>query len=315
MEIKSLNILDELENSEIDILLTMYYTKDRLLNENSIASQNLLTKNLISTEIEKNQTKMTLTDLGLSLCGEILKKNISKKEEEFYELVENLPERAISFLVNRIVYHSPLTTEMGHIEPVNESYSLDNNLWFERVLLKNDNFINLMKEFYLKLENLGFIKNLNGKRYSSPEVETFLKNKYKNVIDLSWAEEDSLKYFYFFYIYAQDQKNLINFSGEKEDYKSMFYGENSSPPDYWFSSNRSDPQELLSNLALSQKRVISFLDEMKGQNIVNERYYPLSSFSFFDDEDRIYVIQDIKKYMSFINTEFLDPVANSLLNL
>ena len=54
---------------------------------------------------------------------------------------------------------------------------------------------------------------------------------------------------------------------------------------------------------------------MKGQNIVNERFYPLSSFSFFDDEDRIYVIQDIKKYMSFINTKFLDPVANSLLNL
>ena len=313
MEINNLKIINTLDSSEIDVLLNLYYTKDSLIDSKDSFSKNLLEKNLISTEIEKNKTKMQLTDTGLNLCGAILKKNISEKEERYNQEMDNFLNRSLSFLVNRIIYHNSKQKEFSQIKGVNE-YSLSEDHWYERVLLKKEKIVGLMNDFYEKLEKLGFVKKINDKIYSSSELEDFLKEKYKNIMDLTWAEEDSLKYFYFFYIYAQDQKNLINFTGVGEEYRSMFFGKNTSPPDYWFSSNRSDPRELISNLALSQKRVIGFLEDMKIKNIVNERYYPLSSFSFFSEEDRIYVIQDIKSYMNFISEKFLDPVVKSLLN-
>ena len=137
--------------------------------------------------------------------------------------------------------------------------------------------------------------------------------EYKDIMGLSWAEEDSLKYHFFFYVYAQDQRNLINFSGEGEEYRSMFFGEDSTPPDYWFSSNRSDPRMLLSSLGVSESRILGFLEEMETKEIVSERYYPLSSFSFFSEDDKIFVITDIKDYMRYITDKFLTPVVNSLL--
>ena len=115
------------------------------------------------------------------------------------------------------------------------------------------------------------------------------------------------------YIYAQDQKNLINFTGEGEEYRSQFFEEDTNPPDYWFSSNRLDPRKLLTSLGLSEKRIIGFLQEMQNQDIVNKRYYPLSTFSFFSEEDKIFVIQDIKNYMAFVTSKFLSPVIDSLL--
>jgi hypothetical protein len=106
---------------------------------------------------------------------------------------------------------------------------------------------------------------------------------------------------------------LINFSGDGEEYRSMFFEEGGALPDYWFSSNRSEPRMLLTSLGVSESRIMGFLGEMQSKEIVSERYYPLSSFSFFSDNDKIFVISDIKSYMRFLNDKFLTPIVDSLL--
>jgi hypothetical protein len=206
-----------------------------------------------------------------------------------------------------------VTKEGGFVDPVTKTYTLDESLWYERVLLKDKRIRDTLEKFYNVLEELGFIKTVEGEQWCSPEVENFLRDEYKDIMSLTWDEEDSLKYYFFFYVYAQDQKNLINFSGDGEGYRSMFFGEDSSPPNYRFSSNRSDPRTLLSSLGVSESRIMSFLAEMETKEIVSERYYPLSSFSFFSEEDKIFVISDIKSYMGYITDKFLAPVVNSLL--
>ena len=52
---------------------------------------------------------------------------------------------------------------------------------------------------------------------------------------------------------------------------------------------------------------------MQQNDIVNERYYPLSTPSAFSNDDKIFVITDIKSYMGFITMKFLSPVVNALL--
>ena len=166
---------------------------------------------------------------------------------------------------------------------------------------------------YMVLESLGFIQRVEGQRWCSPEVESFLQGAYKKVDELSWAEEDSLKYYFFFYVYAQDQRNLINFSGDGESFWSVFFGDESAPSDFWYSATRTYPRSLLSQMGLSEQRILGFLRAMEQQGIVQERFYSMSSFSFFGDDDTIYVIKDIKQYMTFLTRLFLTPVIDSLL--
>ena len=123
-----------------------------------------------------------------------------------------------------------------------------------------------------------------------------------------------MKYYYFFYVYAQDQRNIIDFTGEGEEYKSMFFGEDATPLDYWYSSNRDDPRSFLNSLGLSEVRIMGVLREMKIEKIVSERHFPLSSFSFFSDEDKIFIISDINRFMSYIKNKFLTPVVDSLVS-
>jgi len=59
---------------------------------------------------------------------------------------------------------------------------------------------------------------------------------------------------------------------------------------------------------------MEFLAEMQDNGFVTESYYPLSSFSFFSDEDKIFVIKDIKEYMEFSKEKFLEHVVDSLLS-
>ena len=202
--------------------------------------------------------------------------------------------------------------ETGVIDEFIEPYSFDKSMWYERVLLQDRRIANILESFYSVLEDFDLIQNNNGQRFCSPAVENFLKEEYTNVMDLSWTEEDSLKYYYFFYVYASDQINLINFSGA-EEYRSQFFSDD-TPPDYWFSEAQSNPRRLLSSLDIGEKHVLDFLKEMNNRGIVNERFYPMNRESFFSDEDIIFVIQDIKAYMDFINGKFLNPVVNSLIS-
>jgi len=310
-------LVHDLDSKEISVLLKLYYYQDGVakgfdeLEEDILNS--LTDKNLITANIESDENIVGLTDYGLSVCGSVMFNRINKNSKLFKQKIQVLPERAVACFINRIMLKDTLGKENSFTDSITEPFELNESFWYESVLLNDERIGNTLEKFYEILEGLGFIESINGQRWCSPEVENFLKKEYKEIMDLTWAEEDSLKYYFFFYVYAQDQKNLVNFSGDKEEYRSMFYGEKSNPSDFWFLSNRSDPKILLDSLGVSENRIIGFLEEMQGKEIVNERYYPMSSFSFFNDDEKIYVIKDIKSYMEFIKIQFLLPVVNSLI--
>jgi len=212
------------------------------------------------------------------------------------------------------MWRDTTSKESGLADQIIKSYDLDESVWYERVLLNDERIVNVLDVFYNILENVGFVKKIEGQGWCSPEVENFLKEEYKNLMDLTWLEEDSLKYYFFYYVYARGQKNLINFAGEGTEYRSMFFNEDSNATNYWYKINNTDPRTLLSSLGLSENRIISFLNEMEKKEIVSERYYPLSSFTFLNEEDKIFVIKDIKKYMDFIDKKFLKHVVDSILD-
>ncbi len=319
MEISLAGLSYSLSSKAVDALLRLYYNKEGIAKDYGKSSfdkktlGDLVDKNLVLMDVATDESVISLTDQGLSICGAVMFNRINDKKTLFKQEIQELPERAIACLVNRVMWRDIVGKETGAVDEVIKPYELDESMWYEQVLLKDPRMENLLERFYDTLENLGFIRNIDEQRWCSPEVENFLREEYRDIMGLSWTEEDSLKYYYFFYVYAHDQKNLIDFTGDGEKYRSMFFGEGSAPPDYWFSSNRSDPHELLSSLGVSEQRVMGFLDSMREKEIVGERYYPLSSFSFFSDNDKIFVIRDIKAYIDFISKSFLVPVVDSLL--
>jgi len=313
MEENVSKLIESLDKIEIETLLDIYYNREGFEKTGSDVLA-LISKNLVSTRVTQGKNLVSLTDEGLSVCGSVMFQRINERKEIFKEKISDLPKRGVSCIINRIMFRNPMAKESGLLNPIDDSYSLDETLWFERVLLKDKRVMVLLDTLYGVLEDVGLAKNIAGERWCTPEVEGFLKSEFANTIDLSWMQEDSLKYYYFFYVYAQDQKNLINFKGSGEEYKSMFLGESAAPVDYWFSSNRGDPKNFIANLGLSEPRVIEFLNEMQEKGFVAERYYPLSSLSFFSDEDTIFMIQDIKAYMEFCQNKFLVPVVDLLLS-
>jgi hypothetical protein len=318
MERGQSKLIEGLNSIEIDALINLYYNQEgsnqgfnSSIDEETLTT--LIDKNLISTKLGEDENLISLTESGLTLCGRVMKYRIDAKEELFKEKIKSIPERAIATIVNRVIWKDEARKESGIVDPITKPYALDETLWYERVLLKDTKIQKTLDNFYNILVEVDFLKNIQGQKWCSIEVEEYLKNKYRSTMDLTWQEEESLKYYYFFHVYAQDQKSLINFSGEGEEYRSMFLGDNTSPSEYWYSSNRSNPRTFLSNLDLTEKRVITFLEEMQSIDIVNERSYPLSSFSFFNEEEKIFVVRDIKKYMGFIANKFLSPVVESIL--
>jgi hypothetical protein len=320
MEMDQSKLIEGLSSIEIDALINLYYNQEGKnqgisisdLSEEALTS--LVDKNLISTKLGEDESLISLTESGLNLCGTVMQYQIESKEELFKEKIQSIPERTVATLVNRVMWKEEAQKESGMIDPITKPYALDETLWYERVLLKDNRIQGALEDFYTILEDINLVKNIEGQRWCSPEVEVYLKNEYKDMMDLTWQEEDSLKYYYFFYVYAQDQRNLINFTEEGQEFKSMFYGDSENPPDYWFSSNRADPRSLLTSLGIGEPRIIEFLEEMNRTGVVNERYYPLSALSFFEDEDRLFIIRDIKKYMDFIANNFLIPVVSALLS-
>ena len=315
MDENTTRLVRSLDVKEINTLLKLYYSKGGLIKNFDSFEEDILhdlvEKNLIDASVGTGENVVSLTDYGLSVCGSVMNDIITINKEHFRSEVKELPQKAVSCLVNRIIWNNNLEKETGIIDPVTQTYDLDESLWYEKVLLNDKRINDVLERFYSVLEEIGFINNIDGERLCSPEVENFLKEEYKDIMNLTWAEEDSLKYYYFFYVYAQDQKNLINFSGTGEDYRSMFFREDPNTSDFWIPSTRSNPSNLLSSLGLSEKRLTGFLWEMQAKEIVNERYYQPSS-SFFSD-DKIFVINDIESFMSYVTNKFLTPVVDSLL--
>ena len=320
MEIDISRLIHNLDSGEIDALLSLYYNRDGIIKNfkgtefKKGTLQSLIDKNLINASLDEDENVLSLTEEGFNVCGSVMFDRINDNKELFKKEIKEIPERTVASLVNRVMWKDVVGKETGLVDQVMKPYALDESFWYERVLLKDERIGNALEKFYNSLEKFDFIKTVNGERWCSPEVESYLRDEYKDIMDLTWTEEDSLKYYFFFYVYAQDQKNLINFSGDGEEFRSMFYGEDSAPPDYWFSSNRSDPRNLLSSLGLSESRIMGFLGEMESNQIVGERYYPLSSFSFFSEEDKIFVVNNIRSYMNYITKKFLKPVVDGLLS-
>lgn len=310
-------ISQNLEADEITILLQLYYTKDydsdgliKSDTEKEIL-QRLMEKNLVTTHFGTGKNKVIITDEGLTLCETVIDTRIREQTPAFKQAMHAYPTRAIACLINRVLWRQKTGTTREFLNSYTEPFMLHEDLWYERVLLKDKRITDLLDRLYSVLESLRLIQTIENRPWCSPQVEKFLKNEYKNVHDLSWNEEDSLKYYYFFYIYAHDQKNLIDFTGDAEQYRSLFL-EGAYTSDYWYSSNRFNSRNLLSILDISEKRTLNFLQAMQEKNIISERYYPLGTFSFFSD-DKIFIIKDIKKYMDVITTQFLTPTVDSLL--
>ena len=316
MDENTTRLVRSLDVKEINTLLKLYYSKDGFIKNFEGFEEDILhdlaEKNLIDASVSTGENVVSLTDHGLDVCGSVMNDIITINKEHFKSEVKELPQKAVSCLVNRIIWRDAAEKETGMIDPVAQTYALDESLWYEKVLLNDARINGVLEKFYNVLQGIGFISSIDGEKLCSPEVERFLKEEYKDTMSLTWAEEDSLKYCYFFYVYAQDQKNLINFSGVGEEYRSMFFGEDPNPSNFWISPNRSDPSKLLSSLGLSEKRLTGFLSEMQKKEIVNERYYEPSS-SFFSD-DKIFVINDIESFMSYVTNKFLSPVVDSLLS-
>ena len=319
MDINISKLVNSLNSSEIIVLLNLYHNKDGITNKINLSNfkketiKGLIDKKLIDANISSDNENLSLTSDGLSVCGSVMFQNIQKNSQIFKEKIKTLPERAVATIVKRIMWRDTTSKESGFADQIIKSYDLDESVWYERVLLNDERIVNVLDGFYNILENVGFVKKIEGQGWCSPEVENFLKEEYKNLMDLTWLEEDSLRYYFFYYVYAQGQKNLINFAGEGTEYRSMFFNEDSNATNYWYKINKTDPRTLLSSLGLSEKRIISFLNEMEKKEIVSERYYPLSSFTFLNEEDKIFVIKDIKKYMNFIERKFLKHVVDSIL--
>ncbi len=314
------SVINSLESSEINVLLDLYFNKEGISkkfkesNFKKETIQGLIDKHLIDANLGADEDILSLTSEGLSICGSVMFERINEKKEQFFEKIKEFPERAVATLIKRIMWKDDVSKESGLSDQLLDSYSVDKSNWYEKVLLNDETIVNILEKLYNVLDSIGFIKRVDGQSWCSPEVESFLKDGYKDMMDLTWLEEDSLKYYFFFYVYAQGQKNLINFAGEGLEYRSMFFAEDSNSTDYYLKSNLADPRALLSSLGISESRIIGFLKEMEKKEIVSERYYPLSSFAFFSEEDKIFVIKDIKKYMNFIKKKFLKHVVDSLLD-
>ena len=318
MKIDVTKLIHSLNSNEITVLLKLYYYQDRVIKSSKNFEKEILDslveKNLISVNIESNRNIVDLSDYGLSVCGSIMNNRINENSTRFQQKIKKLPERAVACFINRILWKDVTGKEEGSLNPIKNPFAFEDNIWYERVLLNDKRIVDSLEQFYSNLEDLGFIENINGMRWCSPEVENYLKSEYKKIMDLSWAEEDSLKFYFFFYVYAKEQRNLINFTGNGVQYRAIFYEDDKNLKNYYFSSDNSDPETLLSTLGLSEKRLIEFFGEMQEKEIVVERYYSLSSSSFFIDEEMMFIIKDITRYMDYIKTKFLIPVVDSLLN-
>jgi len=290
-----------LDDIEVDTLLKLYSNSGGVVKGLSGFSfddrvlHDLVGKNLISVSLDSDKGVISLTDIGNTICGSVMMNRLTDKADEFRDRVSMMPGRGVGCLVNRVMWH----TTSGP--------------WFERVLLMDPRMNRLMKEFIGVVDNLGFSWDMGKDRQFSPEVKQFLHDEFRSVPGLSPVEEESLKNFFFFHVYAQDQRNLIVFDRDGQEFRSMlFEGNDSFSSGRWSPMNRLEPKTLLSELGLDQEHVVGLLFDLQNKGFVTEHRNRFTN-PFFGDEGKIFVIKDSIGYMGFIYERFLSPVVDSLL--
>jgi len=317
MKMDVTELIHKLDSKEINVLLKLYYYHEGAINnlndfEDEIINS-LTDKNLISVNIESNENILDLTDFGLNVCGTVMLDIIDKNIFQYREEIKKLPERSVSCFVNRILWKDEGLEELALENPFSDESLQNQNIWYERVLLHDERFGSTLEKFYNILENLNLIENNEGQRWCLPEVENFLKGEYKNIMNLTWTEEESLKYYQFLYTYSQEQKNLFNSEGPGE-YRSMFYKDKIKPANYIVPTISADSKTVIQYFGLNKRRIINFLEDMQREGIVSHRYYPLSSSPIFVNDYKIFVINNLRDYMDYINIHFLKPVVDSILS-
>jgi len=309
--------IHSLDSKEINVLLKLYYYHEGVINNSNDFEdeiiKSLTDKNLISINIESKENILDLTDFGLNVCGTVILDIIDKNIFEFREEIKKLPERAVSCFINRILWKDEGLEELALDNPFTDERLNNKNIWYERVLLHDERFGNTLEKFYNILENLNLIKNNDGQRWCLPEVENFLKREYKFIMNLTWTEEESLKYYQFLYTYSQEQKNLFDLEGSGE-YRSMFYRDKIKPANYIVPTISADSKTVIQYFGLNKKRIVNFLEDMHKEGIVSHRYYPLSESPIFVNDYNIFVINNLRDYMDYINIHFLKPVVDSILS-
>ena len=319
MKIDVSEIIQKLDLKEINVLLKLYYYQEGVLNssndfeDETISS--LTKKELITIDIGSNKNVLDLTDYGIDVCGTVMINRINKNSVHFKEETNKLPERAVSCFVNRILWKDTGLENISIQDPFDYDEAIKNeNLWYERVLLHDERFGNALEKFYNILEDFEFIENLDGQRWCLPEVENYLRDEYKKIMNLSWAEEDSLKYYQFLFTYSKETKNLIDFTGSNNEYLSMYYHKKRRPVNFIKPAYGSICDMIIDNFGLKKRRIINFFEEMKQEGIVSFRDYPPDHTPMFINNYRLFVINNIRDYMDYINIHFLKPVVDSLLN-
>ena len=317
MKMDVTELIHKLDSKEISALLKLYYYHEGVLNNSNNLEDEIINsltdKNLISINIESNENILDLTDYGLNVCGTVMLDIIDKNIFQFREEIKKLPERAVSCFINRILWKDEGLEELSIDNSLTDEPLKNENIWYERVLLHDERFGCNLEKFYNILENLNLIENSDGQRWCLPEVENFLKGEYKNIMNLNWTEEESLKYYQFLFTYFQEQKNLFNLASPGE-YQSKFFSDKIKPANYIVPTIRADSNTVIKYFGLNKNRITNFLEEMRREGIVSHRYYPLSSSPIFVHDYKIYVINNVRDYMDYINIHFLKPVVDSLLN-
>ena len=290
-----------LDASELDTLLKLYSNGTAVVKGLSGSGfddnvlHELIGKNLINISLESGMGVVSLTDMGTSVCGSVMMDRVHGKADDFRDRVSLMPGRGVGCLINHVMWHTSS-------EP-----------WFERVLLMDPRMQRLMKEFLGVVDGLGFSWDMGKDRWFSPEAKQFLHDEFRSVPGLSPVEEDSLKNFFFFHVYAQDQRNLILFDRDGEEFRSMqFEGNDSFSSGRWNLMNRLEPKTLLSDLGLDEEQVVNLLFDMQNKGFVSEHRNRFAN-PFFGDEGKLFVIKDSIGYMGFIYERFLSPVVDSLL--
>ena len=186
MEVNLTPLIQALKSDELSVLIKLYYNRDNVINGfnesefQAEAIHSLLEKNLILTSLIEGESIVSLTDEGLDICGSVMFSRINEKSPDFKAEIQVLPQRVVSYLVNRVLWKDNASTESGFVDKLVNIYSVDESLWYERVLLKDKRISDILEEFYGILEDFDFIKNDNGQRWCSPEVESFLRKEFKN---------------------------------------------------------------------------------------------------------------------------------------
>lgn len=102
-------LVHSLDSKEIDVLLKLYYNRDEVVKsfkgsdfEEDIL-HSLTDKNLIDASLKSDESIISLTEEGLSVCGSVMFNRINENKELFKKEIQVLPERAVASLVNRVM--------------------------------------------------------------------------------------------------------------------------------------------------------------------------------------------------------------------